>query len=309
MPCCTAACGWPPPPPPKRPPPCAGGRPPAARRGWRLAALVGVATLFVYNADAVLPDKQRQPAGASARKAWQQQHVGGLVALTGAAALAGAYLAWADGWLRYLPALLPLAALALLYSWPLGRWRGQRRALREVPLAQGDFSSRGCGRPSRWACPHWPCSRPLAEAAGLLSPALSAWWLALAIVFDIRDLSRDRAAGTAHLARWCWAWPGPKPWRWPAPGRGHGCWRFELRGWPPVAVLGLTGVSGGGGHSGWPRSAGATTSSPSSPTGCCWCRPRWRGCWLKQSCISNQVGSGPTAPKTRLLLRDCLEAV
>jgi len=169
---------------------------PAAAGGvsYRAVLLVFAATLLVYNLDAVLPFKHRQPAGTSGRKAWQQGHRRGLAGLAGLAALVAGYLFLADGWWRYLPALLPLAALALLYSWPLGRWRGRSRALREVPLLK-IFLIAGVWSAITVGLPTLALHRPLAEAAGLLGQRFCLV-LALAIVFDIRDLSRDRAAGT-----------------------------------------------------------------------------------------------------------------
>ena len=167
---------------------------PAAGVSLRVVLLVFAATLLVYNLDAVLPFKHRQPAGTSRRKAWQQRHRRGLAALAGAAALVAGYLFLADGWWRYLPALLPPAALALLYSWPLGRWRGRPRALREVPLLK-IFLIAGVWSAITVGLPALALHRPLAEAVGLLAQRFCLV-LALAIVFDIRDLSRDRAAGT-----------------------------------------------------------------------------------------------------------------
>ena len=169
---------------------------PAAAGGvnGRVVALVFAATLLVYNLDAVLPFKHRQPAGGSGRKAWQQQHRRALAGLAGTAALAAGYLFLADGWWRYLPGLLPLTALALVYSWPLVRWRGQRRALREVPLLKG-FLIAGVWSAITVGLPALALHRPLAEALGLLAQRFGLV-LAITIVFDIRDLSRDRAAGT-----------------------------------------------------------------------------------------------------------------
>ncbi len=168
--------------------------PPVGALGYRVVALVFAATLLVYNLDAVLPFKHREPAGASGRKAWQQRHRRALAALAVAAALAGGYLFLADGWWRYLPLLVPLAALALLYSWPLGRWRGRPRALREVPLLKV-FLIAGVWAAITVGLPALALHRPLAESAGLLGQRFLLV-LALAIVFDIRDYGRDRRAGT-----------------------------------------------------------------------------------------------------------------
>ena len=160
----------------------------------RVVALVFAATLLVYNLDAVLPFKHRQPAAGSGRKAWQQKHRRALAGLAGTAALAAGYLFLVDGWWRYLSGLLPLTALALVYSWPLVRWHGQRRALREVPLLKG-FLIAGVWSTITVGLPTLALHRPLAEALGLLAQRFGLV-LALTIVFDIRDLSRDQAAGT-----------------------------------------------------------------------------------------------------------------
>ena len=170
---------------------------PGAVPSWGVVALVFAATLLVYNLDAVLPFKHWQPAGASGRKAWQQRHRWGLALLAAVAALVAGYLFLTAGWWRYLPKLLPLAALALLYSWPLVYWRGQRRALREVPLLKG-FLIAGVWSAITVGLPALALHRPLAEAAGLLAQRFCLV-LALTIVFDIRDLSRDRAAGTRTI--------------------------------------------------------------------------------------------------------------
>ena len=180
----------------------------AGAPGWRVVALVFAATLLVYNLDAVLPFKHREPAGTSGRKAWQQRHRGALAGLAVAAALGGAYLFFADGWWHYMPLLVPLAALALLYSWPLGRWRGRPVALRDVPLLKV-FLIAGVWSLITVGLPVLALHRPWAEAQSLLDQRFLLV-LALAIVFDIRDYGRDRAAGTrtfpgvlgVPVARW-----------------------------------------------------------------------------------------------------------
>lgn len=167
--------------------------PPAGAGGWHVVLLVFAATLLAYNLDAVLPFKYRQPAGTSGRKAWQQRHRRGLLGLAGAAALGGAYLLLRDGWTHFLPVLLPLAALALGYSWPLLPWRGRRRAVREVPMLKV-FLIAGVWTIVTVALPALALRQPLASAAGLLAQRFCLV-TALAIVFDIRDVSRDQAAG------------------------------------------------------------------------------------------------------------------
>ena len=168
--------------------------PPLGAAGYRLMALVFAATLLVYNLDAALPFKHREPAGTSGRKAWQQRHRGLLLALAGVAAGVAGTLFLVDGWWRYLPLLLPLAVLALLYSWPLGRWDGRPRALREVPLLKG-FLIAGVWTLVTAGLPMLVLRQSLATGAGLLGQRFL-MVLALTVVFDIRDYGRDRRAGT-----------------------------------------------------------------------------------------------------------------
>ena len=79
----------------------------------RVVALVLAATLLVYNLDAVLPFKHRQPAAGSGRKAWQQRHRRVLAALAGdlAAAETGQAGLVAGDLVRHIgPALATLTA-------------------------------------------------------------------------------------------------------------------------------------------------------------------------------------------------------
>jgi hypothetical protein len=151
--------------------------------GLHVVVLVFAATLLTYNLDAALPFKYRQPAGTSGRKAWQQRHRPALMALAGAAALSGAYLLLADGWVHFLPVLLPLAALAIGYSWPV----------REVPLLKV-FLIAGVWTAVTVGLPALALHQPLAVVPGLAGQRFCLV-TALAIVFDIRDYSRDRAMG------------------------------------------------------------------------------------------------------------------
>ena len=171
--------------------------PPLGTAGFRLLAMVFAATLLVYNLDAALPFKHREPAGTSARKAWQQRHRRALLVLAAGAAAGAGYLFLADGWAAYLPLLLPLAALALLYSWPLGRWAGRPRALREVPLLKGALIA-GVWTAVTVGLPALAAHHPLAAVGGLLGQRFCLV-LALTIVFDIRDYGRDRRAGIRTL--------------------------------------------------------------------------------------------------------------
>ena len=171
-----------------------GGFGPAGRH---VMGLVFAVTVLTYNLDAVLPFKRRQPPGPSGRKAWQQTNRWPLALLAGAAALAGAGLLLRDGWLHYLPLLLPLAALALGYSLPLLPWGGRWWAVREVPLLKV-FLIAGVWAVVTGGLPALALHQPLAPLRGLL---IQRFLLvsALAIVFDIRDYSRDRLTGLRTL--------------------------------------------------------------------------------------------------------------
>jgi len=168
---------------------------PLSAPGYRLVLLVLAATLLVYNLDAALPFKHREPAGGSARKAWQQQHRLLLLLLAGAAAAAAGYLFLVDGWWHYLPLLLPLAALALLYSWPLWPWRGRRRALREVPLLKG-FLIALVWTTVTVALPVLVAQPPSEQVVAGLFAQRFCLIVVIAIVFDIRDFGRDQRSGT-----------------------------------------------------------------------------------------------------------------
>lgn len=162
--------------------------------GCRLITLVLAATLLVYNLDAALPFKHREPAGTSARKAWQQRHRLLMLVLAGAAAVVAAFFFFADGWWRYWPLVAPLVALALLYSWPIWPWRGRPRALREVPLLKG-FLIAVVWTAVTVGLPMLLLRQPVAAAAGLLGQRFCLI-MVITIVFDIRDYGRDRRAGT-----------------------------------------------------------------------------------------------------------------
>lgn len=161
--------------------------------GHHVTLLVLAATLLTYNLDAVLPFKHGQPAGASRRKAWQQQHRRALAALAGAAALTGAWLLLRDGWVHFVPVLLPLAALAIGYSVPVLPGRGGWRAIREVPLLKV-FLIGGVWAVVTVQVPALALHHPLAATLPLLAERFC-FVSGLAIVFDIRDYSRDLGTG------------------------------------------------------------------------------------------------------------------
>lgn len=167
---------------------------PIGAAGYRLIALVFAATLLVYNLDAALPFKHREPAGTSARKAWQQRHRLLLAGLAGGAATVAGFFFFADGWWRYWPVLGPLVVVALVYSWPLWPWHGRARALREVPLLKG-FVIATVWTAVTVGLPMLLLRQPVAAVAGLAGQRFCLI-MVITIVFDVRDYGRDRRAGT-----------------------------------------------------------------------------------------------------------------
>ena len=166
---------------------------PAGSAAAHLPWLAFAATLLVYNLDAATPYKHRQPAGTSARKQWQQRHRLLLLALAAGAAAVAGWFFLTDGWWRHPVLLGHLAVLALLYSVPLGNWKGRARALREIPFLKVGLIA------YVWAAvtaglPALALRLPLAQVWPLLGQRLLLV-LALALVFDIRDCSRDHVAG------------------------------------------------------------------------------------------------------------------
>jgi 4-hydroxybenzoate polyprenyltransferase len=89
--------------------------------------------------------------------------------------------------------LLPLAALAIGYSWPVLPWGGRWRAIREVPLLKV-FLIAGVWTAVTVGLPALALHQPLGSVAGLAGQRFCLV-TALAIVFDIRDYGRDRAVG------------------------------------------------------------------------------------------------------------------
>lgn len=165
-----------------------------------LPALAGAATLALYNLDGLMPYKRGQPA-ATARGRWlraRPQLLAGLAALgIGTAVPLAWYLLRAapDAWLK----LLPLVLLAVLYSVPIVPDAGRLRPLRDVPLAKGVliaavWTGVTVALPARLGHPAVPPAALL-----LLLTRRFLFVLALTLVFDLRDVAKDAAAGTRTI--------------------------------------------------------------------------------------------------------------
>jgi len=163
---------------------------------FRLAMMIFTATLFLYNIDSVLPYKYSQQLILSERKLWMINHRRELFLLAlGALAVAG-LLFWLDGWQHLLGFLGHLAAISLLYSLPVVRVRGKWRALRDFPLLKVFLIAYVWAAVTVWI-PAFYLTKPLLSPVVLvLFGRRFLFILALAFVFDIRDYTKDRLAGT-----------------------------------------------------------------------------------------------------------------
>jgi 4-hydroxybenzoate polyprenyltransferase len=174
----------------------------ATFRFWRapmpvhLAGLIFAATLFLYNIDSVLPYKYQQQAILSERKLWLLAHRRVLFGLALASLAVAAVLFWQDGWRHLTLFLGHLAAISLLYSMPVVRRHGRWRALRDLPLLKIFLIAYVWSAITVWV-PALYLHRPLSEpvVTGLFARRFF-FILNLALIFDIRDYTKDRLSGT-----------------------------------------------------------------------------------------------------------------
>ncbi|SHI33308.1 UbiA prenyltransferase family protein [Hymenobacter daecheongensis DSM 21074] len=162
----------------------------------RLGALIFAATLFLYNLDSVLPYKYRQQAVLSARKRWVLRHRRGLLALALGSLAVAVVLFVVDGWWHLRLFWGHLAAISLLYSLPVVRRRGHWRALRDLPLLKMFLIAYVWSAVTVWV-PALRLGKALDEPAVLVLFARRFFFiLNLALIFDIRDFTKDQLSGT-----------------------------------------------------------------------------------------------------------------
>ncbi|MFD2785885.1 UbiA prenyltransferase family protein [Hymenobacter rubripertinctus] len=163
----------------------------------RLGALIFAATLFLYNLDSVLPYKHHQLPGTTRRKQWIRGHRSQLLVLAAVAGAGAAYLFLTDARLvRLLLFLGHLGVVSVLYSMPLLRLRGRWWALRDAPLLKVFLIAYVWAAVTVWL-PALYLGRALAApVVVVLFARRFLFILALALVFDIRDYTKDRLTGT-----------------------------------------------------------------------------------------------------------------
>ena len=168
---------------------------------FTLGVWVALATFFLYNFDSLLPTKLRYHLAISPRKAWILAHRRVLATAVVLAGLLMLFLFLYSFRLAHLGLLGHLALLSLCYSWPVVPTRQGLIPLRNVPLLKLLLISYVWATVTVWLpllAANWPV---------LASPGWLLFWerfffiLPLTIIFDIRDVERDRTTNTLTLPR------------------------------------------------------------------------------------------------------------
>ncbi|KUG06225.1 hypothetical protein ASU33_02335 [Solirubrum puertoriconensis] len=180
----------------------------ASARYWQqplplsVPGLVFVATLLVYNLNGARRHNLRLPPNVPARRRWIVQHRPLLLVVVLGSAAAVLALYFTSPFIERLTWFLAhLALLSLAYSWPVlpGRNGGRRRGLRDIPGLKTLLIGYVWSAVTVWL-PALCLEQSLVSApVGLLFARRFFFILAIALVFDLRDISRDRRAGTATL--------------------------------------------------------------------------------------------------------------
>ncbi|UOQ73719.1 hypothetical protein [Hymenobacter cellulosilyticus] len=163
---------------------------------FRLALLIFSATLFLYNIDSVLPYKFRQQAVLSERKRWMIQHRRELFGLALVSLAVAGALFWLDGWRHLTLFLGHLAAISLLYSFPIVKVAGRWWALRDLPLLKVFLIAYVWAAITVWVPALYLGKALTAPVVLVLFGRRFFFILALAFVFDIRDYTKDLLSGT-----------------------------------------------------------------------------------------------------------------
>jgi hypothetical protein len=163
---------------------------------WRVAGMLFFATLFLYNLEVLLPGPVRPPVLLTEKKTWLVGHQREIRWLALAAGLLAAclYLAGAPAFPFWF--LLHLFVLSVLYTFPVMSQKYRFLPLRKVPLLKVFLIA------YVWAA--LTVLLPLLYL-GLDLPSPEHVWIfvrrflfifGLALLFDIRDFTKDEAYGT-----------------------------------------------------------------------------------------------------------------
>jgi len=165
-------------------------------RYW-LACLAFLATFFIYNLDGLLPYKFNQNVVISERKHWVVQHRNVLLVSIGAAAVTALYLFLSYGQPHYFWLIAHLVIISLFYSWRIIPQKARAPLpLRNIPLLKIFLIA------YVWSCvtvilPLLAGNKlAISWAVAVLFTRRFCFLFALTLLFDIRDLKKDKITRT-----------------------------------------------------------------------------------------------------------------
>jgi 4-hydroxybenzoate polyprenyltransferase len=162
----------------------------------RLGVMAFFATLFVYNADSLLPYKFNQDVPLTPRMAWVQKNRLVLMAIAATSAMCVFTLYWTAAFELSFWFMLHLAVVAGLYSIPVLPDREGFIPLRDVPFLKV-FLIAYVWSAITVQLPQMEAGRDLfATDSLILFVRRFLFIFALTLVFDIRDMHKDKLTGT-----------------------------------------------------------------------------------------------------------------
>ncbi|GAA4310878.1 UbiA family prenyltransferase [Nibribacter koreensis] len=162
----------------------------------RLGVMAFFATLFVYNADSLLPYKFNQDVPLTKRMAWVQKNRLVLMAIAATSVLCVFALYWMAAFELSFWFMLHLMVVAGLYSIPVLPDREGYIPLRDIPFLKV-FLIAYVWSAITVQLPQMEAGRDLFAADSLILFVRRFLFIfALTLVFDIRDLNKDRMTGT-----------------------------------------------------------------------------------------------------------------
>ncbi|ALI99205.1 UbiA prenyltransferase family protein [Rufibacter tibetensis] len=162
----------------------------------RLGGIVFFATLFVYNADSLLPYKFNQEGASSSRSQWIQEHRLELTFISVASALCAVFLYWTAIFELNFWFLLHLFVVAGLYSVPVVPEGERYIPLRDIPFLKV-FLIAYVWSAVTVQLPLMEVDRDLFSSGNFILFLRRLLFLfSLTLVFDIRDIYKDKLTST-----------------------------------------------------------------------------------------------------------------
>lgn len=164
-----------------------------------LSALVFTATFLLYNFDSVLPYKMQQHVTFSRRRAWVQTHRTQIIILMILASVLALYLFFRTYYHFNILLFGHLVVLSLLYSLPVVPLRGRFVPLRDIPLLKIFLIAYVWTSVTVWLPLAIVNQNIAATTIWLLFSQRFTFVLTITIIFDIRDVERDKVTRTVTL--------------------------------------------------------------------------------------------------------------